>query len=43
MKMVFTAGLLSAALLLAVLSAVQAKTPRQYQADSVTPVVVLGE
>jgi hypothetical protein len=44
MKMVFTAGLLSAALLLAVLSAVQAKSPtRSHPGESVTPVVVLGE
>lgn len=43
MKMVLTAGLLSAALLLAVLSAVQAKSPKQHQSDSVTPEIVLGE
>ena len=43
MKMVVTAALLTAALLLAVLSAVQAQTPRQHQSESVTPTVLLGE
>ena len=43
MKMVVTAGLLTGALLLAVLSAVQAQTPVRHQAESVTPTVLLGE
>lgn len=43
MRMVFTAGLLAAALLLAVLSAVQAQTPKPHQSESVTPTVLVGE
>lgn len=43
MKMIITAGLLTAALLLAVVSAVQAEVPRQQQSESVTPTVLLGE
>ena len=43
MKMVVTAGFLAAALLLAALNTVQAKTPKQHQSESVTPTVVLGE
>ena len=43
MKMVLTAGVLSAALLLAVLSAVQAKEPNTVHPEDVTPIVVFGE
>ena len=43
MKMVVTAGFLAAALLLAALNTVQAKTPKQHQSESVTPTIVLGE
>jgi hypothetical protein len=41
--MVVTAGLLSVALLLAVLSTVQAHVPAGAQAESVTPITVFGE
>ncbi|MGE5513432.1 MAG: hypothetical protein ACM31O_19555 [Bacteroidota bacterium] len=43
MKMVVTAGVLTAALLLAVLSTVQAQEPNPLKPENVTPVVVVGE
>lgn len=43
MKMVVTAGLLAAALLLALLSAVQAQTLKPHQSESVTPTILVGE
>ncbi len=43
MKMVLTAGLLSAALLLAVVSVVQAKEPNTVHPHEVTPIVVFSE
>lgn len=43
MKMVLTAGILSAALLLAVVSVVQAKEQTAEQPNDVTPVVVFSE
>lgn len=43
MKMILTAGILSAALLLAVVSVVQAKEPTTLQPGDVTPIVVFGE
>lgn len=43
MKMVLTAAVLSAALLLAALSAVQAKNSNPPQVETVTPTVVFGE
>jgi hypothetical protein len=43
MKMLLTAGILSAALLLAVVSVVQAKEPDTAQPNDVTPVVVFSE
>jgi hypothetical protein len=42
MKMIVTAGILSAALLLAALSTVQAQNPPP-RSESVTPIVVFGE
>jgi hypothetical protein len=41
--MLVTAGLLAAALLLAALNTVQAKTSKQHQSENVTPTVRLGE
>jgi hypothetical protein len=43
MKTVLTAGLLSIALLLAVLTAVQARTPHPPKFESVTPTTLFGE
>jgi hypothetical protein len=43
MKMLLTAGILSAALLLAVVSVVQAKEPTTLHPQDVTPIVVFGE
>ena len=43
MKMVIPAGVLSAALLLAVVSVVQAKEPNTVHPEDVTPIVVFGE
>jgi hypothetical protein len=43
MKMVLTAAILSAALLLAVVSVVEAKEPNTVHPADVTPIVVYGE
>lgn len=43
MKMILTAGVLSAALFLAVVSAVQAKKLDTDAKPTVTPIVVIGE
>jgi hypothetical protein len=43
MKMILTAGLLSAALLLAVLNTVQAHVSAPAQSESVTPITAFGE
>ncbi|MFM9850262.1 MAG: hypothetical protein ACKVP3_24280 [Hyphomicrobiaceae bacterium] len=43
MKMLLTAGILSAALLLAVVNVVQAKESTTLHPDDVTPIVVFGE
>jgi hypothetical protein len=43
MRMVLTAGILSAALLLAVVSVVQAREPNIVHPQDVTPIVVFGE
>ena len=43
MKMILTAAALSAALLLAVVNAVQAKAPSTHGKATVTPIVVVGE
>jgi hypothetical protein len=43
MRMILTAGILSAALLLAVVSVVQAKEAATPHPNDVTPVVLIGE
>ncbi|MGH7488877.1 MAG: hypothetical protein ACREMY_25240 [bacterium] len=43
MKMIVTAGILCAALVLAAITAVQAKTPPRALSDTVTPTSLYGE